>query len=61
MTVEVEGQAAPYSIYAQVAPGFTPFAFTNAIFVDANEDGRWEAPGLPDEMPATLESPVESP
>jgi hypothetical protein len=44
VTVEVEGKAAPDSIYAARLPGFTPFAFTNPIFVDADADGRWSAP-----------------
>lgn len=46
VTVEVEGAAAPGSIYAEVLPRFTPFAFTNPILVDADADGTWSAPGL---------------
>jgi hypothetical protein len=45
VTLEVEGPAA--GLYAELLPGFTPFAFTNPIFVDANRDGVWSAPGLP--------------
>ncbi len=45
VTVEVEGEADDR--YAAVAPGFAPFAFTNPIFVDADGDGTWRAPGLP--------------
>ena len=30
-----------------VAPGFVPTAFTNPIWVDADVDGRFAAPGLP--------------
>jgi len=30
-----------------VAPGFIPTAFTNPIWVDADADGRFAAPGLP--------------
>jgi hypothetical protein len=42
VTVELEGE--PSEIYAARLPGFTPFAFTNPIFVDADGDGRWTAP-----------------
>jgi hypothetical protein len=44
VTVEVEG--VPDATYATVLPGFTPFAFSNPIFVDADGDGRFtpEAP-----------------
>jgi hypothetical protein len=42
VTFEVEGE--PEGDYAAVLPGFTPFAFTNPIFVDADGDGRWRAP-----------------
>jgi hypothetical protein len=41
VTVEAEGEAAPDSLYAARLPGFTPFAFTNPIFVDADGDGVW--------------------
>lgn len=41
VTVEVEGEAD--ETYAAVLPGFTPFAFTNPIFVDADTDGVWTA------------------
>ncbi len=44
VTVEVEGPV--QGPYADLYPGFTPFAFTNPIFVDADGDGRWTAPGL---------------
>ena len=44
VTVEVEGPAE--ATYAVLLPGFTPFAFTNPIFVDADADGSWTAPGL---------------
>ena len=62
VTVEVEGPAE--GRYAEVYPGFTPFAFTNPIFVDADANGRFDAPGLPESLPASLtdpESPDESP
>ena len=45
VTVEVEGT--PNELYEAVAPGFRPFAYTNPIFVDADGDGAWQAPGLP--------------
>jgi hypothetical protein len=47
VTVEVSGDPGP--VYAAVAPGFEPFAFSNPIFVDADGDGRWTATGLPAE------------
>ena len=49
VTVELEGPAR--GLYAELLPGFTPFAFTNPIFVDANRDGVWSAPGLLEETP----------
>lgn len=61
VTVEVEGSADPDSLYGQVAPGYTPFAFTNPIFVDADGDGRWTPPGLPAEPTAALNDPLGSP
>jgi len=40
--------AAATGDYADVvAPGFVPTAFTNPIWVDADGDGRFSAPGLP--------------
>ena len=42
VTVEVEGE--PDAIYAARLPGFTPFAFTNPIYVDADNDGKWTPP-----------------
>ena len=45
IVVEVEGVAG--GDYAEVLPEFTPLAFTNPIFVDADEDGSWTPPGLP--------------
>ena len=44
VTVEVEGDAD--ATYAARLPKFTPFAFSNPVFVDADEDGTWSAPGL---------------
>ena len=61
VTVEVEGKAEAGSLYAQVAPGHTPFAFTNPIFVDADSDGHWQPPGLPRDGLPTLSAPFEAP
>jgi hypothetical protein len=54
--VEVDGPAE--SVYASVLPGSKPFAFTNAILVDANRDGVWQAPGLPKPAPPLLADPL---
>ncbi len=43
--------------YAMVAPGYVPFAFTNPIRVDADGDGTWTPPGLP-EAPAEPEAEI---
>ncbi|MFP8874423.1 MAG: CehA/McbA family metallohydrolase, partial [Myxococcota bacterium] len=56
VTVEVEGE--PKGVYREVAPGFTPFAFSNPIFVDANGDGKWSPPGLAEPLPRTLTTPL---
>lgn len=61
VTVEVEGRAEPTSTYGLIAPGFTPFAFTNPIFVDVDGEPGWTAPGLPDRLPPALASPLDSP
>jgi len=61
VTVEVEGRADPTSIYSLVAPGFTPFAFTNPIFVDVDGNPGWTPPGLPDPLPVTIRTPLQSP
>ena len=55
VTVEVEGPAE--GLYRDALPNFVPFAFTNPIFVDADENGRFDAPGLPDDLPTTLTNP----
>jgi hypothetical protein len=54
LTLEVSGEAT--GDYALVARGFVPFAFTNPIFVDADGDGSFSAPGLP-EAPLPILSP----
>lgn len=46
VTVEAEGEPGP--VYADLLPDFVPFAFTNALRVDVDGDGRWQAPGLTD-------------
>jgi hypothetical protein len=56
VTVEIEGQ--PGRVYSALAPGFEPFAFTNPIFVDADGDGHWTAPGLPSPPPKTIAAPL---
>lgn len=33
-------------IYNIIAPGFVPLAFTNPIFIDRNNNGKFDAPGL---------------
>jgi hypothetical protein len=45
VVAQVTGQ--PDGLYQMVAPGFTPFAFSNPIFIDADADGAWAAPGMP--------------
>ncbi len=44
VTIEVEGP--PEGVYTEVLPGYVPFAFSNPIYVDADEDGEWTPPGL---------------
>jgi len=56
VTVEVEGR--PDATYAAVVPKTVPFAFSNPIFVDADGDGAWKAPGLPRELPPALATPL---
>jgi hypothetical protein len=38
--VEVTGVAG--ALYRSVAPGFKPYAFSNPVFIDADEDGDWK-------------------
>jgi hypothetical protein len=49
IVVEAEGPAEGQ--YKAVLPGFTPLAFCNPIFVDADADGAWTPPGLPEPQP----------
>jgi hypothetical protein len=58
VTVEVEGEV--NATFAAVNRGFSPFAFTNPIFVDADGDGEWTAPGLPASLPATIRDPLRA-
>lgn len=44
VTVEVFGQAG--NDYSAVYPGLDPYAFSNPIYVDFDQDGQWKAPGL---------------
>jgi hypothetical protein len=54
--VEAEGPAS--GLYAEVLPGHRPFAFTNAILVDADRNGSWSAPGLPRTLPPLIADPL---
>jgi hypothetical protein len=44
IVIEATGMAS--ELYHTIAPKFTPFAFTNPIFIDADNDNEWNAPGL---------------
>lgn len=60
VTIEVEGE--PDDVFSAVAPEFRSFAFTNPIFVDADGDGRWVAPGIvPSRPPDLLANPSRTP
>ena len=59
VTVEVEGE--PGDTFEALLPGGHPLAFTNPIFVDADGDGRWQAPGLPERLPAVITRPESTP
>ena len=37
---------ADFGDYSVVAPGYVPIGFTSPVFVDADGDGTWTAPGL---------------
>ena len=56
VTVEVEGETD--ATFEAVNPGFPSFAFTNPIFVDADGNGEWTAPGLPASLPETIRDPL---
>jgi hypothetical protein len=55
----VEGEAS--DLYAEIFPDATPLAFANPIFVDADGDGSWQAPGLPNDMPDVIAHPNVTP
>ena len=61
VTVEAEGSAEAGSIYDRIAPGATPFAFTNPIFVDADEQAGWTPLGLKPPLPPTITRPLSTP
>jgi len=56
--VEVEGE--PTDPYTEIFPGFVPLAFANPVFVDADGDGAWSAPGLPAKLPDVLTDPDDT-
>jgi hypothetical protein len=58
VVAEVEGT--PDATYSALAPGATPLAVANPIFVDADGDGAWTAPGLPANPPPLLSDPLRS-
>jgi hypothetical protein len=58
VVVEVEGEPDP--TWQALLPDFTPLAIANPIFVDADGDGTWTAPGLPDSPPPLLSDPLRS-
>jgi hypothetical protein len=58
LVVEVAGT--PDATWSALAPGFTPLAVANPIFVDADGDGAWHAPGLPENPPPLLADPLRS-
>ena len=58
--VVVEASGVADATYSALAPGFTPLAVANPIFVDADGDGAWTAPGLPAKLPPLLADPLRS-
>jgi hypothetical protein len=58
VVVEVEGT--PDATWSALAPGATPLAVSNPIFVDADGDGAWTPPGLPANAPPLLADPLRS-
>ncbi len=44
VTVEVFGPTS--RDYSAIYPGISPYAFSNPIYVDFDQDGKWQAPGL---------------
>jgi hypothetical protein len=58
--VVVEAEGEPGERYRAVAPGGVPLAFTNPIVVDADGDGRWQAPGLRKPLPEAITNPDDA-
>jgi hypothetical protein len=58
--VFVEFYGEPGEAYAAVAPGYSPMAFTNPVWIDADGDGVWRAPGL-DRLPLAISRPTSLP
>jgi hypothetical protein len=58
--VFVEFYGEPGEAYAAVAPGHRPMAFTNPVWIDADGDGVWRAPGL-DRLPLAISRPTSLP
>ncbi len=56
--VEFYGEAG--EVYSAVAPGYRPMAFTNPLWIDADGDGQWQAPGL-DRLPLAISRPTSLP
>ena len=59
VTVEAHGEAD--ETYAAITHGYTPFAFSNPVFVDADGDGVWTPPGMSGELPPTMTDPLGHP
>ncbi len=56
--VEVEGE--PGEVFEALLPGAVPLAYANPVFVDADADGHWQAPGLPDDVPDVIDDPEDT-
>jgi hypothetical protein len=56
--VWVEVYGVPDETFRALAPGFPPLAFSNPIRVDADADGKWVAPGVPEPIPPALSAPL---
>jgi len=56
--VIVEISGVPDERYAALLPDFVPLAFSNPIYVDADGDGEWTPPGLPERLPEALTDPL---
>jgi len=58
VTVEFFGE--PGEVYRALAPGYTPMAFTNPVWIDADGDGQWTPPGLLP-LPLAISHPTSIP